>query len=124
MGSGASRSLTIPVVFADQSNNQIASFKTSTKKNLSIKDPYIKLKPNYNKIPLGEFKPEIIDNITVVHGVVGLKNLGNTCYFNSAVHCLSHTKPLLDYILSRLYEKEINKSSKLGSKGQVTICFA
>lgn len=33
--------------------------------------------------------------------VVGLKNLGNTCYNNAVIQALSHTKPLRDYFLGR-----------------------
>ncbi|CAD8076900.1 unnamed protein product [Paramecium sonneborni] len=125
MGSGAGKSLTIPVVYAEsQNNNHLANFKTTNKQKFTITDPYSKLQQGYLTIPLIVRKVDDKEPIKVVHGVVGLKNLGNTCYFNSAIHCLSHTQPLLDYMLSRVFEKEINRNSKLGSRGQVTECFA
>ncbi|KAI0766593.1 cysteine proteinase [Trametes elegans] len=56
-------------------------------------------------------------------GTLGLGNMGNTCFMNSALQCLAHTQELMNYFLAGVYEEELNPDNPLGMHGAVAQAF-
>ncbi|KAL6104950.1 usp2 [Pungitius sinensis] len=51
-------------------------------------------------------------NSKSAQGLVGLKNLGNTCFMNSILQCLSNTPGLRDYCLHNAHRRDLNNKSR------------
>ncbi|KAJ3244588.1 Ubiquitin carboxyl-terminal hydrolase 21 [Chytriomyces hyalinus] len=54
-------------------------------------------------------------------GLVGLQNLGNTCFMNSILQCIFATECLMGYLLSGDYKMDLNTKSPM--KGQLALSF-
>jgi ubiquitin carboxyl-terminal hydrolase 4/11/15 len=72
-----------------------------------------------NKINIDINKLENILPKNSNHGLCGSENLGNTCFMNSSIACLSNCTELTTFFLSKDYRNYLNKSNKNGLKGKL-----
>ena len=55
------------------------------------------------------------------HGLCGSHNLGNTCFMNSSIACLSNCIELTTYFLTEEFKKDLNKDNPRGLGGKLAI---
>ncbi|KAM3127153.1 hypothetical protein pb186bvf_020747 [Paramecium bursaria] len=92
-------------------------------KDVAIIPSYQGLKTSYQKKSV-KLKKKMQNDTKLQNGIVGLKNMGNTCYINSTIQLLSNLQPLCDYFQDTFQLKEINRQNPLSTKGRCVVALA
>lgn len=74
-------------------------------------------------VPSGPMTRGRAQKVGKPQGAVGLSNLGNTCYMNSALQCVRSVEELTKYFLSGACNNEFNTDNPLGNNGEVAKAY-
>src|SRR5690606_8137960 len=85
-----------PYLIEEENEISLEDAKLVSNQQVIFEEKHLNWKPSFNQS--NHYKKKI--------GLCGLRNLGNTCFMNSALQCLSNTSKLTEYFLSDKYKED------------------
>lgn len=93
--------------------------ETPTKTSPGIKNDAERLQKNQELVKSVKVSKVPLESARATMNVKGMDNIGNSCYLNAAVQCLSNTSEFTEFMLTGKWQADANAANPIGTDGKL-----